>query len=206
VRGLGFTADQLLRRPPPGASPGGPGAWCRLGFANDEVLVENFFPNNWNNVQWDVQANNFPDVFAVEGDSIGGVDNAIQCLVDGIYAVTWGLYLDVFTPMYPTDSPIFVGFQSMSYTQEMEMFGFPALGGSQDAFLEMPSPILTGAKTFRSGPDYDAIWMGISINDGADSDLQVIGGDLNITYMEIHLLCLADPAYQGDPNDFITAT
>jgi hypothetical protein len=198
IRKLGFSADQLFRRPAPASADAGGGEWCRLGFENDTT----FTLGQRNIVDWDVEANPYPTVYTVVDAPPGGDGNAIQILENGVYAVTWGLYIDVFTPDYPTNSTIWVSFEHTTWTHEEEAFVFPPL--ADDAIFDMASPIITGSKVFRSGPTYDEVYMAVTTASTSDSDLTVIGGDLNITYMEIVRLHTTDAATQGDPNDFIT--
>lgn len=196
VRRLGFSSDQLFRRPNQNNASFA-GAWCRLGLEND-IVVTGPGPDT---PPFDVVANNFPDVFDTP-NTAPGPSFAIQALVDGVYAVTFGMYVDVFTPVV-TDSPIvWIGFQNTTWTIEEEYFGFPF-----EDFGDYPmgSNILTGTKVFRSGPGYNPVFMQIVLKNGS-TPIGFVGVDLNITYMEMILLAECDPDFQGNPNDFITIT
>jgi hypothetical protein len=192
-------------------SGGGAGEWCRLGFSDDYVIPA----GGRNIVVFDLEANHDPTFYNIvrAAPSPGGTRNAIEILQDGVYAVTWGLYLDVFTPLIPTNSKILVSFEHTTWTHEEEAFIFPVLlddlaTPSDDSFYDLASPIITGTKVFRSGPDFDPVYMAVTTAAGttgsiADSDLGIIGGDLNISYMEVVRLNSA-AAGQTDPNDSIT--
>lgn len=162
-----------------------------------------FAPGNEYVVDWDIQANNFPTYYSVVDANAGGTDNAILILQDGVYAVTFGMYLDIFTPLIPSNANTIISFDHTTWTNEEEGFPFLLDNG---LISELSSPILTGTKVFRSGPtgSYRRVWMQVALDAAADSNLGFVGGDLNITYMEIVRLASVDPAFQGDPNDFIT--
>lgn len=175
---------------------GGAGAWIRLGMSDDF----DFPAAQRNAVEWDVIANPFPTFYDTVNSGIGGTDNAVDILQNGLYAVTFGMYLDTFTPLIPTNSNCVISFQHTTWTTEEEAFPFLL----DNALINnLASPILTGSKVFRSGPDYNAVYMCVTTDDAADSNLGFVGGDLNVTYMEIvRLAGLSDDSFQGDPNDF----
>ena len=175
----------------------GAGEWCRLGFSDDYTVLKT---TALEIVEFDVPANPFPDVFEIVDARSGGTNNAIQPLVDGVFAVTWGLYLST----WPTNSIINVAFEHTTFTHEIEVFTFPPLGA--DAFANLSSPILTGSKVFRSQPPesllHRQVCMEINIDSTADADLVIVGGDLNVSYMEVVRLSSTDEAFHGDPNDY----
>lgn len=179
------------------AAAGGAGEWCRLGFSDDYTITA---ATALEIVEFDVPANPFPAVFEVTDARSGGTGNAIQPLVHGVFAVTFGLYLD----SWPTNSIINVAFEHTQFPHEIETFVFPPLG--TDAFGNLSSPLITGSKVFRSQPPgtflHRQVCMEINIDSTADADLVIHGGDLNISYMEVVRLTSTDSAFAGDVNSY----
>jgi hypothetical protein len=178
----------------------GGGNWIMMGFSSDYVITS----GQREILDFDVFAKDDPGdaCFAID-DTAPGLRPSIRILQDGTYAVYLKLYLDVFTPEYPTDTNILISCEHVTWTHEEVVIGaIPPLGSGTDAINQLASPIIGGAWTFTSGPDYDPVYPAVSTNDPSDSDIGVIGGDLNISAFGVIKVDGA-PAGQTDPNDYI---
>lgn len=171
---------------------GGYGEWIRLGVSTDYTIPA----GTRHQIDWDVEANPHPDIFTVS--TLSGAP-AIRIDKDGTYIATFGLYVDVATPTFPTNSNVWVNLQNVPWSTEEENLVFDI---SSLLSYSLASPILSGSKAFRKkGADQDKVQMCVTTLSAADDDLVVIGGDLNITYFEI--MRVAGAANVGDPNDFV---
>ena len=167
------------------ASGGGcdTGQWCRLGIDSDFTVAASL---NWA-VRWDHTFNPYPAWYEVTDSSLGGTNNAINILQNGVYALNYELYAD--TGTQPTNRGFYVSMNGVNWTNDSGIQYWPS---HEVVNYDVPSYAFAGTFVFRSGAAYLPVALAICTANDADNDVGFIGDDANVTYMEVVRLSCED--------------
>lgn len=167
------------------------GQWCRLGLNNDQVVAA----GSREILEWDIVANPFPDFFEVVEAPPGttSTTTAINILQNGIYAVSYGLYIDD----GPSNTGMWVDLNSVQWTNDAILQYFPI-----DTIFNFPVPNFSVGHDyeFKSGAAYLPVYLAISNAAAADNDITIFGGGFNVSFMEVTRVSCADSV--GNPYDY----
>lgn len=186
IRRLGFSSDQLFRRPAPAAGATGDQPWIRLVLEGSDQTIGT--PGNASVLFDTIKDGSASTAFGTASVG-GGTDNAVTVLEDGIYAFTYRLWMDQIN----TNVGFMTEMNGIDYDTLLyyETFHPPILSGFS----------ANGCYVFRSGPDYGAeppeLYLVVRNPATANADLIIKADFATGSYMEIIRL---NSAVVGDPD------
>jgi hypothetical protein len=167
IRRLGFTADQLLRRPIPGGEDSGEtGQWCRIWLDAGQTCPA----GTRSVVEFDQAVNNYPTYFTAVPFPGGGVRGRIEILQEGYYVATYRIH------------PGFSGGQSPDAPFSTELHGvdydtFLGYSHIQDAAAQ-PEESYHDSYGFQSAPWFGdeppQVFVIVNLNNPAITDDMII--------------------------------